>query len=118
MGLFNKIDEGEHIKNWINYRPAYDGTEIIVKIPLWVFWRENYLDFETKNYKSGKAIWSFMIYIRRRSDSVMPQTYIRPYYRWIFDYMFGLSPYGKQKVMLKREKGYYIRTKEVYYPHS
>ena len=99
MFIFHKWHEDSHTKYGINYASDEDGDiEIAIKIPLWVFWREMYLDFETKTYKSGKTIQGFMIYIRRRSDDITRKTG----QRWILDCMFGLSPYGKQKMILRR----------------
>ena len=109
MFLFNKRIDGEYAKFGINYRSEDDGTEIVIKIPLWVFWRENYLDFGTYNYKSGKTVQSFMIYIRRRSDNALLGCKYIPYRRWIFDCMFGLTPYGKQKTMLRWDRGSFVR---------
>lgn len=112
MFLFHKMTMSDRPRYGINYRPEDDGTEVIMKIPFWVFWREKYLDFETKRIKSGKAIRVFMIYIRRRSDSVMPAYRYIPYYRWIFDCMFGVCPYGKQKTILRRQKDYFVKAED------
>ncbi len=111
MLLFHKITTSDRPGYGINYRPEDDGTEIFIKIPFWVFWREKYLDFDTKIFKSGKAVRAFIIYIRRRSDSVMPDGYI-PYYRWIFYCMFGVVPYGEQECVATRWHEDYKRLKE------
>ena len=114
MNIFHKWPEPfEPMKFGINYDSADDGFEIVIKIPLWVFWRENYLDWDTYNFKSGKTIRTFLIYIRRRSDSFIVQSLKRlPYSRWIFDCMFDLSHYGKQKTILRREKDYFVRAED------
>lgn len=101
MFLFHKWIDGKYAKYGINYTSEDDGIEIIIKIPLWTFWRKQYYDPEVKRFKSGKTIREFCVYIRRRSNSLMLQSWKKDKQpkQWVFDCMFQLSPYGKQEIV-------------------
>ena len=45
-----------------------DGFVIVMRLPLWSYFRRMYFDFETKEIKSGKTILCIQWYFRRRSN--------------------------------------------------
>lgn len=100
MKTINKWKEGARIKYGINYRFNDDDSafEIGIKIPLLIYHKNDYHDFETNSFLSCKVVLMILFYIRRRSNKFinkycLPEESVFWYemfweklkYKWIFD---------------------------------
>ena len=74
--------------------------EVVVKIPLFLFNRKAYFDFDTFEIKSGACAWTFGLYIRKRGRSLVKEGLKR----WIVEPKILKGKWGKQVLVMGRSE--------------